>query len=303
MKRVEWPRVEWRGCLALPVAPLLEGQPRLPTSLGSTGGSQLAHPVASSGPRGEGGCKWLARDPAGAAAAGALATPVYAPVPTHSHSSHCVEQVFQQLTSRYARAAPRVRAIQAAVCPDGAAQIVLWTVDTSSATGNFGSNDSDARCLTRPRAYGSWVTEIASLSRRHLEHHQHYLGYNKDECSRCSAYLARPLPSHKCMENVISKNLRPLTVPCYHLSDLPTMLDRASPTLVVIDAEGSDVDVLRKMPLAADVAPARIIFESKHLLSGVFEEAAALLFDHGYELVGGAFHASTSTWHHVNATR
>ena len=44
----------------------------------------------------------------------------------------------------------------------------LWVVETSNATGGWGSDHADPRCLGRK---AGWVSEIASLAREHVDKH------------------------------------------------------------------------------------------------------------------------------------
>lgn len=80
-----------------------------------------------------------------------------------------IPDIFKQLQRTYTPQPPNVELVNAAVCDQcAAAPLKMWSVDMSNATGNWGSNDSDARCLTAntPGGNGShFVSEIASLSK------------------------------------------------------------------------------------------------------------------------------------------
>ena len=71
-------------------------------------------------------------------------------------------------------------------------------------------------------------------------------------------------------------------------------------TLLVIDTEGSDLEVLRQWPFES-LPTWRVVFEARHMSDQHFEEAAALLERRGFFFLGGAYGAFTSDWHHADA--
>ena len=238
-------------------------------------------------------------------------------------------QAFAALGRRYSSSTnERVRLINAAICArlprkataaacDGGERRAIWFVDTSNATGNWGSNRSDARCLVGSGLYG-WVAEIASLERQHLLRHSQLLHESRASerrCAACAQTLGRPLP-RDCVAEMITKNLRSAQVPCLCLSRAGLGLDGASHdaagakppplatpravTLLVIDTEGHDLEVLRQWPFAS--LPAfRVVFEARHMSDASFEQAAEHLSRHGFHYVAGAYGSYVSEWHHIDA--
>ena len=72
-------------------------------------------------------------------------------------------------------------------------------------------------------------------------------------------------------------------------------------TLLMIDAESNDLDVLRVYPFGRS-PPCRVIFEASNMPRDEFEQGARLLRRHGYRHVEGGHGAPLSVWHHVNST-
>ena len=237
-------------------------------------------------------------DPAPLAVARGWAATLLEPMP----------DVFAKLERRYTPRPPRVDLVNAAVCDAcGSAPLQMYSVDLTNATGNWGTNDSDARCLSAnagseacmPRCEGAnhWTSEIASLDRAHLERHNRLFAYGPTQCRRCSVRLERPMPSD-CMRNVIVKNLKATNVRCFCTT---TELKAGHLSLLMIDAEGYDDAVLHQFPFEA-IRPARILFEAHHLGSRRFFKLARYLRTWGYEMLGGTPKDYISTWHHVNST-
>mmetsp|Transcript_8826 Transcript_8826/g.19661 ORF Transcript_8826/g.19661 Transcript_8826/m.19661 type:complete len:290 (-) Transcript_8826:205-1074(-) len=209
-----------------------------------------------------------------------------------------IPHLFEQLRQRYADS-PHIMPRRAAVC-DSCAQreARMWLVDLTNASGRWGSNDSDPRCLG-PKA--AWLTEVASLSRKHVERHAStFYGaeYTRGMCAECAVQQGRPLPAD-CLRNVVLQNLREVSVPCFCLRDEVPQL--GSVALLLLDAEGRDYSILQQYPFAA-VPTARVIFEAAHMSSTQFHAAGALLRAHGFLWVEGRLGASMSVWHHVNST-
>ena len=208
---------------------------------------------------------------------------------------------------------PRLELVNAAVCDTcGSAPLQMYSVDLTNATGNWGTNDSDARCLAAnagpeaciPRCEGAshWTSEIASLDRAHLAKHNRFFKYGPNQCRRCAARLERPLPND-CMRNVIVKNLKATNVRCFctvlELKPHPRRGRHLS--LLMVDAEGYDDAVLYQFPFAT-IRPARVLFEANHLGFLRFHRLARHLRAWGYEMLGGTPTDYISTWHHVNST-
>jgi len=221
--------------------------------------------------------------------------------------------VFAKLERRYTPRPPRVELLNAAVCGAcGDAPLQMYSVDLTNATGNWGSNDSDARCLAAnagpeaciPRCEGAshWTSEIASLDRAHVTKHNRFFAYGPNQCRRCTARLERPLPND-CMRNVIVKNVRATDVHCFCApTELGKRLRRGSRlSLLMVDAEGHDDAVLHQFPFAT-IRPARVVFEANHLGWWRFHRLARHLRAWGYEMLGGTPTDYISTWHHVNST-
>lgn len=239
-------------------------------------------------------------DPAPLAVARGWAATLLEPMP----------DVFAKLKRRYTPRPPRVDLVNAAVCDAcGSAPLQMYSVDLTNATGNWGTNDSDARCLDAnagpekciPRCEGAshWTSEIASLDRAHVKRHNRFFAYGPNQCRRCAERLERPMPSN-CMRNVIAKNLKTTNVRCFcTTTELGPRLRHLS--LLMIDAEGYDDAVLLQFPFKA-IRPARILFEAHHLGSRRFYRLARYLRTWGYEMLGGTLEDYISTWHHANST-
>jgi len=243
-------------------------------------------------------------DPAPLAVARGWAATLLEPMP----------DIFAKLERRYTPRPPRVELVNAAVCDAcGAAPLRMYSVDLTNATGNWGSNDSDARCLAAnagpeaciPRCEGAshWTSEIASLDRAHVERHNRLFAYGPNQCRRCAALLERPMPSN-CMRNVIAKNLMATNVRCFCTTTELGLNQRHHSnhlSLLMIDAEGFDDAVLFQFPFEA-VRPARVVFEAQHLQLRRFYRLARYLRAWGYEMLGGTPRDYISTWHHANST-
>ena len=224
-----------------------------------------------------------------------------------------VPQVFAGLRATYAtHESARLELVNAAVCADATAERctpnaktqAMWYVDTSNATGNWGTNRSDARCIERSGLYG-WVKEIASQSKTHVESHSRLLQWSRSSarrCEACSAELGRPLPPD-CVTDMIRNNLRRVDVRCYCMGrELRLKPSEPAVTLLVVDAEGYDYNVLAQYPWRRPgLKPWRVVFESSHLQNADFDSAAELLRSHGYRQLSGGYHRFINEWHHEDA--
>ena len=221
--------------------------------------------------------------------------------------------IFAKLEQRYTPRPPRIDLVNAAVCDAcGSAPLQMYSVDLTNATGNWGTNDSDARCLAAnagseaciPRCEGAshWTSEIASLDRAHLERHNRLFAFGPNQCRRCAQRLERPMPSD-CMRSVIVRNIKATNVRCFcTTTELGPRLRHGNDlSLLMIDAEGFDDAVLLQFPFEA-IRPARILFEANHLGSRRFYRLARYLRTWGYEMLGGTPKDYISTWHHANST-
>ena len=76
---------------------------------------------------------------------------------------------FERLQRRYKaeQQSGRVRLLNAAICGTScdAGERRMWSVDSTNATGHWGTNHSDTRCAATT---APWISEIASLSRWHV---------------------------------------------------------------------------------------------------------------------------------------
>ena len=242
-------------------------------------------------------------DPAPLAVARGWAATLLEPMP----------DIFADLERHYTPRPSHVDLVNAAVCDAcGDAPLQMYSVDLTNATGNWGSNDSDARCFAAnagseaciPRCEGAshWTSEIASLDRTHLAKHNRFFGYGPTQCRRCAERLERPMPSN-CMRNAIVKNIKATSVRCFCVAtELRTHLRRGNHlSMLIIDAEGHDDAVLYQFPFAT-IRPARVLFEANHLGLRRFYRLARHLRAWGYEMLGGMPTDYISTWHHVNST-
>ena len=241
-------------------------------------------------------------DPAPLAVARGWAATLLEPMP----------DIFAKLEQRYTPRPPSVDLVNAAVCDAcGEAPLQMYSIDLTNATGNWGSNDSDTRCLAAnagpetciPRCKGAshWTSEIASLDRTHLERHNRFFAYGPNQCRRCAQRLEQPMPND-CMRNVIVKNIKSTSVRCFcTTTELVKLLRRGHLSLLMVDAEGFDDAVILQFPFET-VRPARILFEANHLAPRRFYRLARYLREWGYEMLGGTPRDYISTWHHVNST-
>ena len=220
--------------------------------------------------------------------------------------------IFAKLEQRYTPRPPSVDLVNAAVCDAcGSAPLQMYSVDLTNATGNWGSNDSDTRCLAAnagpetciPHCKGAshWTSEIASLDRTHLERHNRFFAYGPNQCRRCAQRLKQPM-ANDCMRNVIVKNIKSTSVRCFcTTTELVKLLRRGHLSLLMVDAEGFDDAVILQFPFET-VRPARILFEANHLASRRFYRLARYLRQWGYEMLDGTPKDYICTWHHVNST-
>ena len=207
---------------------------------------------------------------------------------------------FERLRRRYGNA-KHVRLVNGAVCASARLRCTghqtMWWVDPSNDTGNWGSNQSDGRCIDHA---ATWVHEIASLSREHLMSMQRFLEWRPAKCTACAKRLQRPLPP-SCMSRLILDNTVRQTVPCVCVSqELRRIYGPIS--LLVIDTEGYDLEVLQQVPFGT-VPIWRVVYETSHLSLRDTHAAATLMMQAGFaNVLGGLAQTALSVWHHVNSS-
>lgn len=191
-----------------------------------------------------------------------------------------------------------VRVLNGAACGVSCEQqqATMWFVNTSS-TQHWGSKESDPRCARVNNA--RFVNEIASLDINHLYKHVGVLNNTPGLCRECSMQLIREarkrrasraeeaskieLPSN-CMSRIVQDNIQSLSVQCICLAEEAHAL--RSLTLLLIDAEGYDYEILSQWPF--DTAkPLRIGFEAVHLSSQKLYAASNMLCRNGYVSIPG----------------
>ncbi len=244
-------------------------------------------------------------DPAPLAVARGWAATLLEPMP----------EIFARLVRFYTPRPPRIELINAAVCDAcGDARLKMYSIDLTNATGNWGSNDSDARCFAANAGPGTcvphcrgvshWTSEIASLDRGLVLRHSRLFGFGPSQCRRCAQRLGRPMPGD-CMRNVIAKNIKTTEVRCFcvanELGGRLRLRRGHHLSLLIVDAEGRDDAVLWQFPFET-IRPARVLFEANHLGLLRFYGIAGRLRAWGYELLSGTPTSYITTWHHVNST-
>ena len=209
-----------------------------------------------------------------------------------------------QQTYRSRSSSQRVRLAQAAVCEtcDEAAKQIYF-VDMTNATGNWGTNRSDARCL-HTSGYFGWVKELASFDPYRIYQHERLLvGARRghERCTICSQELGRPLPDD-CVYDVIKNNIASVAVPCFCMAtEVRLQANEPAVTLLVIDTEGFDQNVLLQYPFET-LPTMRVVFEANKMPNRVFDAICGFLHRHGYIHLSGGYKSAISTWHHRDAT-
>ena len=174
---------------------------------------------------------------------------------------------FAALSKRY-QSTPHVKLVNGAVCDNctlSSPGMDMLYVVVSNATGNWGSRRADGRCLAYHPAEHMF-TEIASLSKSHLLRHEPYFRTSKKACQKCTQKLnltANPLPEN-CLSKVIRRNIRATHVKCVCpsalINEFPTA-NRTHLTLLIVDAEGHDANILEQFPFGS-VKVDRVTFEA-----------------------------------------
>ena len=208
---------------------------------------------------------------------------------------------FRVLRRRF-HAVSHISLINGAVCAPSCKlrSKALWYVGQMDLK-HWGKDESDPRCLRAKEV--RWVREIASLNFSHLLKHAAMLQSTPRACRGCSAMLNRTLPS-TCLRHAIVDNAKKSQVECICLRELVPKLfsqSHSAPTLLLIDAEGRDADVLWQWPFDV-VKPPRIAFESTHLLRPDLVAVVRLLLSQGYANLHGALrHSPMSLWQLVES--
>lgn len=192
-------------------------------------------------------------------------------------SAHLYEPnlfAFTKLANRY-NVNKKVSLFNRPMCTTNIDNMTFYHVDVTNATGNFGSSHADARCMRN--MYGSksdmWITQLSSLSLKHIMKHNFLFRKTPKECLRCAKFLNSP-KMEDCMRDVITHNLRSTSMQCAH-----TQLERAD--LIVVDVEGFDDLVLYNLPLER-LRPQRIVFEGNHLKPSRIEALSRFLSNRNY---------------------
>ena len=230
-----------------------------------------------------------------------------------------VPELHNSLARRYRHNRQRVRTLNAAICPPNptaktrgrsctSLNTSMWHIETTNTTGNWGSNDSDVRCITENHPRGTryhYLLELTSFTAAHLLKH-FGPGFSPSTCMDCSLNLHRPMP-FDCMRNIVWKNLRQLPVACACFER--ELGSETSVDLLFVDAEGHDDHVLASYPFNSH-PPQRLVFEPKHISARRFHVLARRLNHLGYQCLdelreglncSARAHLGTSSWHRVRS--
>ena len=207
---------------------------------------------------------------------------------------------FLRLRARYARNASVrcLNVISARACAKGEGAVEFWGLDTSNATGLWGSQHADARCVVGDTDVG-WATEISSLSRSYISSQLNAIAKPQPRaCARCAERLGRRMDA-SCTHG-IKHALRSVRVPCI---DWARELSGESVVhLLLVDAEGHDHEVLEHYPFER-VETWRVIFEAARISRSTFAEAAARLRHAGFRHINGGHHMAPCTRYGTTSTR
>ena len=124
---------------------------------------------------------------------------------------------FERLRARYAQNASvrTLNVICARACAKHEGAVEFWGLDTSNATGLWGSQHADARCVVGDPDVG-WATEISSLSLAFISSQLRGGKFTTlpqaRPCARCAERLGKHLDAN-CMRG-IKQALRSVRVPC-----------------------------------------------------------------------------------------
>lgn len=187
----------------------------------------------------------------------------------------------------------RLRLLNSAVCGScDQHESVMWAIDLSNPT------SMAMRCLAALNDTYGWVGELASLSRRHVIKHDYVFNWRVNECKICAERLGVPALRPNCMHKVLGDNVQRRVTKCACLEH--ELQSEESVTLLLVDAEGFDADILRRYPFGR-VPTTRVMFEKFHLNASAVHATAELLRSHGFMPVPSESYkdAYTETWHHT----
>ena len=206
---------------------------------------------------------------------------------------------FERLRARYTHSATVrcLNALSARACAkQGAVQ--FWGLDTSNATGLWGSQRADTRCVLGDPIVG-WATEISSLSKAYIGAQLGSITRKPQPrtCARCARQLARDLGTDCVAE--IRRALRGVRVPCIEWAR--ELSGESAVQLLLVDAEGHDDEVLEQYPFER-VETWRVVFEAARISREKFSAAATRLRLAGFRHIAGGFNSMQSVWHHLNSS-
>lgn len=211
-----------------------------------------------------------------------------------------VPYLVSKLRTHYQNAVQnRVQIVQGAVCRSCQQQDAkIWSVELDSNPATLGSNHSDPRCAQVRGA--EFVTQIASLSRKQVLASDRNLAWGRHRCNLCSQLVGRPLPAD-CLRGLVRDHLVAHRVSCLCLESMvPRLLTEASRhaiSLLMIDTEGHDLNVLQQYPFAR-VPTERVIYETLHLQDHEIVIAAKHMRSHGFvSLMAPLSRSRFSVWH------
>jgi hypothetical protein len=199
---------------------------------------------------------------------------------------------YAKLEQRY-RDNANVRTLNALVCspkppareieclPPGSHR-TFFSIDTTNARGTHGSPTADTRCLEGLFGAKSpdWVTQLSSLTADHLLKHARIFGGRPRQCSECAERLGKPGALHgNCMRDLVRLNMVQTNVTCACLAS--ELRAEVNVTLLVVDAEGQDEEVLLQYPFAR-LPPDALVYESIHLSPEAADRLAGWLESRGY---------------------
>mmetsp|Transcript_3280 Transcript_3280/g.9521 ORF Transcript_3280/g.9521 Transcript_3280/m.9521 type:complete len:318 (+) Transcript_3280:7-960(+) len=233
---------------------------------------------------------------------------------------------YAALERRYSSTSREVTLRNAAVCPPQqqfpfghpppsmpGAHKTMWYVELSNATGSWGTYDADVRCVVyMPHQRDGqrsgvtrktpWVTQLASFSRAGLLQAGPAFGYTPKACKHCGRLQGRALGT-KCLRHVLERNVMSRKVDCARFDiDLAR---RQRPTMLVVDVEGFDAEVLAAFPFGSGAKPAQVVYEISHMSTPDFKRLTRELTHLGYACIAGCRNQPremNAEWHLLGAS-